>query len=186
MTFRPSDRPVRCARTSSGAGAPVPAPAPRATAPVAPLFAGRVLVRSTPSGARVFVDGHGGGETPTTVRDLARGSHQVRLVRDGYTTVERRVVITAAEPSQTLVVSMAKTPPPAPPKTEAPLVIESKPSGASVFLDGRQVGTTPLTFPLVQIGTHSVRITLDGYRPWTSPVQVSATETNRVTASLER
>ncbi len=55
-----------------------------------------------------------------------------------------------------------------------------------MFLDGRQVGTTPLTFPLVQIGTHSVRITLDGYRPWTSPVQVSATETNRVTASLER
>jgi hypothetical protein len=81
---------------------------------------------------------------------------------------------------------MAKTPPPAPPKTEAPLVIESKPSGAAVFLDGRQVGRTPLTFPLVQIGTHSVRITLDGYRPWTSPVQVSATETNRVTASLER
>jgi serine/threonine-protein kinase len=165
---------------------PVPAPAPRASAPVAPLFAGRVLVRSTPPGARVFVDGHGGGETPTTVRDLARGTHQVRLVRDGYTTVERRVVITAAEPSQTLTVAMAKTPPPAPPKTEAPLIIESKPSGAAVFLDGRQVGTTPLTFPLVQIGTHSVRITLDGYRPWTSPVQVSATETNRVTASLER
>ena len=164
----------------------MPAPAPRATTPVAPLFAGRVLVRSTPSGARVFVDGHGGGETPTTVRDLARGTHQVRLVRDGYTTVERRVVITAGEPSQTLVVAMAKTPPPAPPKTEAALVIESKPSGAAVFLDGRQVGTTPLTFPLVQIGTHSVRITLDGYRPWTSPVQVSATETNRVTASLER
>jgi hypothetical protein len=165
---------------------PVPAPAPRASAPAAPLFAGRVLVRSTPPGARVFVDGHGGGETPTTVRDLARGTHQVRLVREGYTTVERRVVITAAEPSQTLTVAMAKTPPPAPPKTEAPLVIESKPSGAAVFLDGRQVGRTPLTFPLVQIGTHSVRITLDGYRPWTSPVQVSATETNRVTASLER
>jgi hypothetical protein len=181
--------PIGSSRPAAPARVPAPAPpvpAPRATAPVAPLFAGRVLVRSTPPGARVFVDGHGGGETPTTVRDLARGTHQVRLVREGYTTVERRVVITAAEPSQTLVVAMAKTPPPAPPKTEAPLVIVSKPSGASVFLDGRQVGTTPLTFPLVQIGTHSVRITLDGYRPWTSPVQVSATETNRVTASLER
>jgi serine/threonine protein kinase len=171
---------------ASGPVAPARVPTPAPPSPVAPLFAGRVLVRSTPSGARVFVDGHGGGETPTTVRDLARGTHQVRLVREGYTTVEQRVVITAAQPSQTLTVAMAKTPPPAPAKTEAPLVIESKPSGAAVFLDGRQVGTTPLTFPLVQIGTHSVRITLDGYRPWTSPVQVSATETNRVTASLER
>jgi len=169
-----------------GSASPTPAPAPRPAAPVTPLFAGRVLVRSTPPGARVFVDGHGGGETPTTVRDLARGAHQVRLVREGYTTVERRVMITAAEPSQTLTVAMARTPPPAPAKTEAPLIIESKPSGAAVFLDGRQVGTTPLMFPLVQIGTHSVRITLDGYRPWTAPVQVSATETNRVTASLER
>ena len=164
---------------------PVPAPA-RPTPPVAPLFAGRVLVRSTPPGARVFVDGHGGGETPATVRDLARGEHQVRLVRDGYTTVERRIVITASQPSVTLTVPMVRTPPAAPARTEVPLAIESKPSGAVVFLDGRQVGTTPLTFPLVRVGAHSVRITLEGYRPWSSSVEVSATEPNRITASLER
>jgi hypothetical protein len=153
---------------------------------VAPLFAGRVLVRSTPPGARVFVDGHGGGETPATVRDLARGEHQVRLVRDGYTTVERRIVITASQPSVTLTVPMVRTPPAAPARTEVPLAIESKPSGAVVLLDGRQVGTTPLTFPLVRVGAHSVRITLEGYRPWSSSVEVSATEPNRITASLER
>jgi len=168
--------------------APVPTPARPAppAAPVAPLFAGRVLVRSTPPGARVFVDGHGGGETPATVRDLARGPHQVRLVREGYTTIERRIVITAAQPSVTLTVPMVKTPPAVPARTEAPLAIESKPSGAVVFLDGRQVGTTPLTFPLVKVGAHAVRITLEGYRPWSSSVEVSATESNRVTASLER
>jgi hypothetical protein len=165
--------------------APVPAP-PRPAPPVAPLFAGRVLVRSTPPGARVFVDGHGGGETPATVRDLARGPHQVRLVREGYTTVERRVVITAAQPTVTLTAPMVRTPPAVPARTEAPLAIESKPSGAVVFLDGRQVGTTPLAFPLVKIGAHAVRMTLEGYRPWSSSVEVSATEPNRVTASLER
>src|SRR6185369_5428453 len=107
---------------------------------------GRVLVRSTPSGARVFVDGKSGGETPATVRDLARGPHQVRLVREGYTTIERRITITAAQPTVTLTVPMTKTPPPAPAagaRTEAPLTVESRPSGASVFLDGRPVGTTP-------------------------------------------
>jgi PEGA domain len=85
-----------------------------------------------------------------------------------------------------LTVPMVRTPPPVPARTEAPLAIESKPSGAVVFLDGKQVGTTPLTFPLVKVGAHAVRITLEGYQPWSSSVQVSATEPNRVTASLER
>ena len=66
---------------------------------------------------------------------------------------------------------MVRTPPAAPARTEAPLAIESKPSGAVVFLDGRQVGTTPLTFPLVKVGAHAVRITLEGYRPWSSSVR---------------
>ena len=145
-------------------------------------------MRSTPPGARVFVDGRSGGETPATVRELARGAHQVRLVREGYTTVERRIVITAAQPAVTVSVPMVKVPSAAaaPARTEAPLVVDSKPPGAAVFLDGRQVGTTPMTFPLVDVGSHSVRLVLDGYRPWSGSVQVSATGTNRVGASLER
>jgi hypothetical protein len=162
------------------------AAAPARPAPVAPLFAGRVLVRSTPPGARVFVDGKSGGETPATVRDLARGPHQVRIVHEGYTTVERRVTITAAQPAVTVMVPMVKTPAAAAARTEASLVIDSRPAGASVFLDGRPVGMTPLTFPVVAIGSHSIRIVLDGYRPWTSSVQVSGSEPNRVTASLEQ
>ena len=35
-------------------------------------------VRSTPAGARVFVDGTDYGRTPATVRDLPRGAHRVR------------------------------------------------------------------------------------------------------------
>jgi serine/threonine protein kinase len=191
----PVGRETAPSKPESAVTAPAPVPTPGAgapvapTRPVAPLFAGRVLVRSAPPGARVFVDGHSGGETPTTVRELARGSHEVRLVREGYTTVERRIVITAGQPAPVLNVTMVKAPPASPPtpaKTEAPLVIDSKPEGAVVFLDGRQVGTTPLTFPLVQVGAHSVRLTLEGYRPWSASVQVQATEPNRVTASLER
>jgi serine/threonine protein kinase len=173
--------------TASPAPPSAGAAAPARPAPAVPLFAGRVLVRSTPPGARVFVDGKSGGETPATVRDLARGPHQVRIVHEGYTTVERRITITAAQPAVTLMVPMVKTPAAAAAaRTEAPLVVESKPAGASVFLDGRAVGTTPLTFPLVTVGTHSIRLTLDGYRPWTGSVEVSGSEANRVTASLER
>ncbi len=54
----------------------------RSPTPV-PDTAGRVLVRSTPAGARVFVDGKDHGQTPAVVRDLANGVHRIRLTRDG-------------------------------------------------------------------------------------------------------
>jgi hypothetical protein len=148
-----------------------------------------VLVRSTPPGARVFVDGRSGGETPATVRDLARGAHQVRLVREGYTTVERRIVVTASRPALSLTVPMVKAPAPSartPGNEAAALVVESRPTGATVFVDGRPVGMTPLTLPGLRAGAHAVRIEIEGYRPWSSSVQVVGGEENRVTASLER
>jgi serine/threonine protein kinase len=177
-----------------GAPAIPPASRPAAAAPgaaalAAPLFAGRVLVRSTPPGARVFVDGRSGGETPATVRDLARGAHQVRLVHEGYTTVERRIVVTASRPALSLTVPMVKAPVASartPGNESAALVVESRPAGATVFVDGRPVGMTPLTLPGLHAGAHAVRIEIDGYRQWSSSVQVVGGEENRVTASLER
>jgi serine/threonine-protein kinase len=187
---------TKAATPSATVTAPVPkpaAPTPLATKPPAsagpaiapPLFAGRVLVRSTPPGARVFVDGRSGGETPATVRDLARGAHQVRLVREGYTTVERRIVVTASQPALSLTVPMVKVPV-ASARLDAALVVESRPAGATVFVDGRQAGTTPLTLPGVSVGAHAVRLELEGYQRWSASVQVVASEQNRVTASLER
>src|SRR5262249_44624601 len=74
-----------------------PAPEPKADnerrllpedrAPVVP-FSGRVVVRSTPAGARVFVDGRDRGQAPATVTDLGQGEHRVRLVQEGYLTAE--------------------------------------------------------------------------------------------------
>jgi hypothetical protein len=55
-----------------------------------------------------------------------------------------------------------------------------------VFLDGRAVGSTPLSMREVRAGEHAVRLEHDGYRRWSGSVRVVAAEQNRVTASLER
>ncbi len=65
-------------------------------------------------------------------------------------------------------------------------MVESRPTGAHVFLDGRMIGTTPLAMPTVAAGEHAIRLELGGYRRWSSSVRVVASERNRVTASLER
>ena len=167
---------------------------------------GRLIVRSTPAGARVFIDGRDQGRTPATVRDVGRGAHRLRLVHEGYATEERRIVITPAHPVQSVTVTLARTrpaEPPArraaesPPRPAAPtapsggsffgsLSVESRPAGARVFIDGKLSGTTPLVLPQVGAGEHAVRLEHDGYQRWSSSVRVMSGERNRVTASLEK
>src|SRR5262249_23474310 len=136
------------------------------------------------------------GPTPAAIRDLTRGAHRVRVTHEGYTPEERHVTITTARPSQSLTIPLtrssqaaagATTPAsPASPSLPGTLVVDSRPSGAKVFVDGKLAGTTPLAMPDVRAGEHAIRIERDGYRMWSSSVRVVAAEHNRVTASLER
>jgi serine/threonine protein kinase len=179
---------------------------PAESAPVAP-FSGRVLVRSTPAGARVFVDGRDRGAAPATVTGLGEGEHRVRIVHDGYTTAERRIVVTSDRASQQLTVPLAKTPSQPPKavvapkpavipsekaeKTEKPeepgvLVLDSRPTGATAFLDGRAVGRTPLSVPGVRAGDHTVRFELAGHSSWTASINVVGGTSTRVGGSLEK
>jgi hypothetical protein len=157
---------------------------------------GRLLVRSTPAGAEVSVDGKDYGRTPATVRDLSQGAHRLTITRPGYTPEERRFVITPSRPapSMTIALAPARTTAP-PPRAAAPgaaagfaggLAVDSRPAGAKVFVDGKLVGTTPMVLPSVSAGSHAIRLERDGYQRWSSSVRVVASEQNRVTASLER
>jgi hypothetical protein len=65
------------------------------------------------------------------------------------------------------------------------LFVDSRPRGATVFVDGTSIGQTPVTVPNVAIGAHVVRIEMTGKKPWTSSTRVAAGETARVTGSLE-
>jgi hypothetical protein len=186
---------------------PAPAPArPAAPPPVVEASkpaetattaqSGRITVRTTPAGALVTIDGKDVGKSPLTIPNLARGTHTVRVMRDGYSAVERRVVITPSQPTSTLTLNLARATapaaarPPAPSESGSPqtasLTIESRPSGAMVIVDGKRVGTTPLAIPELAVGSHAVRMEMAGYKPWSASVRVVAGEKNRVAASLEQ
>jgi hypothetical protein len=146
---------------------------------------GRLLVRSTPAGARVSIDGRDAGVTPAVVRDLARGSHSVRVTRDGYIAEERRIVITPQRQAVSITVPLSPAVATGG-RFLGDLIVQSLPTGAKVFLDGKLIGMTPLSIRAVRAGEHAVRLEYDGYRRWSSVVRVVANEANRVTASLER
>jgi hypothetical protein len=85
----------------------------------------------------------------------------------------------------------ASAPRPAAPAPEAAptartgsLVIESRPTGATIILNGRQVGTTPMTIDDLEPGTYTVQLQLADFRPIRTTVRVVAGARARAAASL--
>ena len=170
-------------RPASGAPAAPPArPAPRPA-----VGRGRMVIRSTPADATVAVNGQARGKTPLTLRDLALGSYNIHVARDGFAAVDRRVQLTASRPSASLAVPLKKMPAPAENAGGAgSVVVDSRPAGARVFVNDRLVGATPLAIPGLPAGPATVRIEMDGYQTWATTVRVNAGERTRVGASLDR
>ncbi|MCC7033018.1 MAG: PEGA domain-containing protein [Acidobacteria bacterium] len=167
----------------------VPAVTAPAAAPVASP-AGRLLIRSAPGGATVFVDDERRGVTPAALRDLALGTRRVRVQRDGYVAEVLQVTLTRDRPSRSVEVRLrrapvaaAETPTPAAAKTGT-LLVESRPSGATALVNGRPVGTTPVTLADLAPGTYTVQLRLAGFRPFTTTVRVVAGAQVRAAGSL--
>jgi parallel beta-helix repeat protein len=75
---------------------------------------------------------------------------------------------------------------PAIPDSAGAISVKSSPSGATIELEGF-VGptiTTPHTFANVPAGTHTIKLTLEGYHDWSTKVYVMAGETSYVDAIL--
>ncbi len=192
--------------------APSPALSPGGVSPAASARAttGRLVIRSTPPGAAVTVNGKWRGRTPLTMDALQFGPYAVRLVQPGYAVASEDVTLSAAEPARTLAIGMQRERaattassrgrssgrPAAAPEPRRPSVsrsrysgtiyVDSLPRGARVLIDGRQMGTTPASIPEVPIGSHVIRLELPDHRAWTTSTRVTAGEETRVSGSLER
>jgi hypothetical protein len=66
------------------------------------------------------------------------------------------------------------------------LIVSSTPAKASVFLNNRFAGRTPLVMREMPAGSRAVRLALDGYAPWSRGVSVVANQQTTVTAHLDQ
>lgn len=158
---------------------------------------GRLLVRSTPNGANVTVDGVAKGVTPLALRDLEMGTRTITVGRRGYVSAARKVVITSSRPARTLdirlvaEVSGSPKPKPATPATlgrpsvtTGGLNVDSRPVGAAVTINGTPRGNTPLSINDLAPGEYRILMTMPGYRNFATTVRVVAGERARAAASL--
>jgi hypothetical protein len=72
---------------------PAPARAPAASAAADVALTGGIFVVSTPSQARLFVDGQAYGSTPAAIPGLTQGAHTVRVEAPGFKPWEGRVAV---------------------------------------------------------------------------------------------
>jgi serine/threonine protein kinase len=135
---------------------------------------GAIELTSRPSGAVVALDGAIAGKTPYLRSNMPAGRYQLQMRLDGYKDFSKMISIGRG---QKRAVSETLLP-------VGSLRITSQPGGASVFVDGRSVGTTPVTIPDLEIGRHRIVMSKESYGDYSATVDVKHRQTLHVKATL--
>jgi formylglycine-generating enzyme required for sulfatase activity len=111
----------------------------------------RIHLASTPPEAAVFVNLEERGQTPCTL-ELPAGKVQIRLVKKYY---ETRAVELSVDSAGSREYELAKV--------RSRVAFESDPAGATVYVDGQEIGTTPVAADAVEAGSHKATFVLEGH-----------------------
>ncbi|MDP2796597.1 MAG: PEGA domain-containing protein [Methanoregula sp.] len=114
---------------------------------------GAMDLRSVPDGASVVMSEKYLGKTPLTVSALAPGTYDVIFSQFGYEKFSTRVPVEAGRITEVTATLVPNT---------GGLAITSVPAGASVLVDGRNIGLAPVTAGNLTVGNHTVTVSLDG------------------------
>ena len=139
------------------------------------LKTGTILVKSEPANAKIYLDDKEAGKTPATLRPVC-GIHTVEVRADGYEVWRQSVEVEADEEKLLIAALQIKT---------SSVLVESKPTNATIYLDGDEVGITPDTLKSIIPGKHLVEVKMAGYKVWSKSIMVKANRENTLTAALQ-
>lgn len=135
-----------------------------------------IAITSEPSEATVYIDDEPQGVTPLDSVAIAPGEHALRVQKVGYE-VHRGVLAVAGRKADPLHVVLTLS-------ARGALAINSKPDGASVYLDGEYRGKTPLRLDDLDPHAYGLRLELRNFADWHQQVTVKPTDTVTVDAAL--
>ncbi|MFO7945286.1 MAG: PEGA domain-containing protein [Armatimonadota bacterium] len=134
-----------------------------------------VIVRTTPNEAMVYLDGEKIGRTPVTVKGVTPGEHHVQLMRKGYVTSHHTFTVAAGKEKECSFRLL---------KERGSLSVKTVPEGARVYIDGEEVGTSPIENHELVTGSHEMCIRRKGYKVWTTELEIRAQHPARVSLAL--
>lgn len=141
---------------------------------------GTLSIRSFPSGGVVTLDGITRGVTPARIYGLNPDSYNVRVSIPGYLDWIGIVDVVAGRETS---IYGTLTPKGTVVHTGS-IAVTSSPSGASVIMDSRPQGKTPMTLQNIPSGMHSLILTYPGYEPVSTTTTVQDGTTSQLSVSL--
>lgn len=139
--------------------------------------AGVLMVSSVPPGAEVRLDDEIVGKTPLTLENVRTGRHALSFELPGYARHFDNINISAG---QRLEVHSTLE------EVGGGLRVKSRPAGAIVYINGSRLGTTPLaTGEIIEPGSYSLRVSLDGFSDYVQPLTIEAERTAKLRVRLE-
>lgn len=138
-----------------------------------PNFAPTTLVAT--DGAEIFVDGQRKG-VGTWTGPLEKGSYTVEVRKEGHRSSSIVVHVTTSEERSIQL--------PTPIPILSSVEITSTPSNATVTMDGKELGTTPLLLPNILVGKHDLSFSKKNYQTITQTVEVKENETAKLHVEL--
>ncbi|MDP6924569.1 MAG: PEGA domain-containing protein [Candidatus Scalindua sp.] len=127
------------------------------------MIAGSVCINSEPSNAMILINNKKAGFTPKTLTEILPGEHNVEIRMDGFENWSESVEVRSDKQNSIAAVLRAIT---------GSINIESNPSEATIFLDGKEVSTTPDTITHATIGIHEIEVKMEGHAEWKKKINV--------------
>lgn len=115
--------------------------------------------------------------TRTWTGPLGSGTYKIECKQANHETGTTTKEITAAMEGQTITL-------PAPRPIYGALNVESTPNFCKLYIDGKDMGTTPKSIAEILIGQHEIRLTKDGYADYVETVTITKGDRRQVKAIL--
>jgi len=134
----------------------------------------KITISSDPAGAMVFVDDTYEGTAPVT-KELAAGIHHLKLVRKGYSDWTSTITVPLDKPAVDVALKPAR---------KGGLRITSEPAKCTVFLDGREMGITPLLINDLAADVYELRVQKTNFETSQQTVEVTDGKENEIHLQL--
>ena len=138
---------------------------------------GTVNFDSNPRGSSVFVNGVNVGQTPTALISYQPGTYTATFRRAGYQDATQSFSV-SANSNQSVSANLVQLNP------QGTVNFDSNPRGATVFVDGNVVGTTPTGAITLNAGTYTATYRLAGYADASQQFTVATNQNRSISAAM--
>lgn len=141
-----------------------------------------IAVESTPPGANVFIDDRSQGPVGVTPYEgrLAAGDHVMVVELAGYETAVQDFTVKRSNKTQTFTVELEEVPAV---EVEVFAAADDAARGATILLDGVEVGTVPATIE-ASVGPHQIQVVKEGLPTFEEWIEVAPGESSTVIVTM--